>query len=348
MIGWPGLRTKRTLTSFPDDLIPEWGTPDEFGHQPDRTGTSALELIQARPRYHGRAVGGAAGGVRARRSPLHRDPARCRHPDRVRTWSVRWLPGRSRITAAAAAVQCDRGPRPGDGGAGRAPQHQRSRRPGRLGAGQDHPGPPRAGRRTGRGRSTNGGRRPRPERGSTGSGHRDQRWSRPARRPGGCASTTAASPARSGPARSTPGPSWCGTAAGTCCAGRTRPAADARTASTASSWPTCSTSRWSSQADLDDPVASAGGAPRGGLGVLGGRRLRGRLRRGRGARSRRRSAGCEPVDDHRVRLSGTTSNPHWYAQQLTYVPFAFEICSGEEIRRAARELGRQLLASAGG
>ena len=56
----------------------------------------------------------------------------------------------------------------------------------------------------------------------------------------------------------------------------------------------------------------------------------------------------EPVDDHRVRLSGTTSNPHWYAQQLTYIPFAFEICSGEEVRRAARELGRQLLAAGGG
>jgi hypothetical protein len=55
-----------------------------------------------------------------------------------------------------------------------------------------------------------------------------------------------------------------------------------------------------------------------------------------------------PVDDHRVRLSGTTSNPHWYAQQLTYIPFAFEIRSGEEVRRAARELGRQLLAAGGG
>lgn len=56
----------------------------------------------------------------------------------------------------------------------------------------------------------------------------------------------------------------------------------------------------------------------------------------------------EPVGDHRARLTGTTSNPHWYAQQLTYVPFAFEICQGEEVRRAARELGRQLLAAAGG
>ena len=55
----------------------------------------------------------------------------------------------------------------------------------------------------------------------------------------------------------------------------------------------------------------------------------------------------EPVGDQRTRLIGTTSNPHWYAQQLVLVPYPFEIVSGDEVRRAARELGRQLLAAAG-
>ena len=55
----------------------------------------------------------------------------------------------------------------------------------------------------------------------------------------------------------------------------------------------------------------------------------------------------EPIDDHRTRLVGSTGNPHWYAQQLVLVPYAFEIVSGDEVRRAARELGHQLLAAAG-
>ncbi len=55
----------------------------------------------------------------------------------------------------------------------------------------------------------------------------------------------------------------------------------------------------------------------------------------------------EPVDDQRTRLTGTTSNPHWYAQQLVLVPYPFQIISGDEVRQAARELGRQLLAAAG-
>ena len=53
------------------------------------------------------------------------------------------------------------------------------------------------------------------------------------------------------------------------------------------------------------------------------------------------------LDDDRTQLTGTTSNPHWYAQQLVLVPYAFEIVRGDEVRRAARELGHQLLAAAG-
>jgi len=55
----------------------------------------------------------------------------------------------------------------------------------------------------------------------------------------------------------------------------------------------------------------------------------------------------EAMDDGRTRLTGTTSNPHWYAQQLVLVPYAFEIVDGDEVRRAARELGQQLLTAAG-
>ena len=55
----------------------------------------------------------------------------------------------------------------------------------------------------------------------------------------------------------------------------------------------------------------------------------------------------ESVDGGRTRLTGTTSNPHWYAQQLVLVPYAFEIVSGDQVRKAARELGHQLVAAAG-
>ncbi|HEU5485876.1 MAG TPA: WYL domain-containing protein [Microlunatus sp.] len=56
----------------------------------------------------------------------------------------------------------------------------------------------------------------------------------------------------------------------------------------------------------------------------------------------------EAVDDRHTRLTGTTSNPHWFVHQLVYVPYAFEITEGDEVRRAAGELGRHLLAACGG
>lgn len=54
----------------------------------------------------------------------------------------------------------------------------------------------------------------------------------------------------------------------------------------------------------------------------------------------------EPVDADTCRLVGTTSNPWWYAQQLTAVPVAFRIVGGPEILHAAQVLGRRLLAAA--
>jgi predicted DNA-binding transcriptional regulator YafY len=54
-----------------------------------------------------------------------------------------------------------------------------------------------------------------------------------------------------------------------------------------------------------------------------------------------------PVDDSSCRLTGTTSNPWWYAEQLTALPAAFRIVGGPELRDAVRVLGQRLLAAAG-
>jgi predicted DNA-binding transcriptional regulator YafY len=54
----------------------------------------------------------------------------------------------------------------------------------------------------------------------------------------------------------------------------------------------------------------------------------------------------EAVDETTTRLTGTTSSPHWYVRQLVPIPLTFRIVRGEEVRQAARELGRQLLSAA--
>ncbi|MEV0649134.1 WYL domain-containing protein [Phytomonospora sp. NPDC050363] len=55
----------------------------------------------------------------------------------------------------------------------------------------------------------------------------------------------------------------------------------------------------------------------------------------------------EALDDGTCRLTGTTSNPWWYAGRLTALPAPFRILGGPEIRRTARALGRRLLDAAG-
>ncbi|HEX6682690.1 MAG TPA: WYL domain-containing protein [Candidatus Limnocylindrales bacterium] len=55
----------------------------------------------------------------------------------------------------------------------------------------------------------------------------------------------------------------------------------------------------------------------------------------------------EVVDAGTCRLTGTTSNPWWYAEQLAKLPAAFRIVGGPEIRYTAGEVGRRLLAAAG-
>lgn len=55
----------------------------------------------------------------------------------------------------------------------------------------------------------------------------------------------------------------------------------------------------------------------------------------------------EPVDDVTTRLTGSTSNPLWYAQQLVMIPAPYRITQCPELREAARRIGQRLL-SAGG
>ncbi len=53
----------------------------------------------------------------------------------------------------------------------------------------------------------------------------------------------------------------------------------------------------------------------------------------------------ERVDDGTTRLTGSTSNPAWYAEQLARVPAPFRIVRCPELREAARVLGQRLLAA---
>jgi predicted DNA-binding transcriptional regulator YafY len=55
----------------------------------------------------------------------------------------------------------------------------------------------------------------------------------------------------------------------------------------------------------------------------------------------------EPLDDGSCRLTGSTSNPAGYVEQLATIPARFRIERGDEIRDAARRLGRRLLTAAG-
>jgi hypothetical protein len=53
------------------------------------------------------------------------------------------------------------------------------------------------------------------------------------------------------------------------------------------------------------------------------------------------------IDSERCRLSGTTSNPVWYAEQLAMLPAPYRIAGGPELRDAAQEIGRRMLDAAG-
>lgn len=52
------------------------------------------------------------------------------------------------------------------------------------------------------------------------------------------------------------------------------------------------------------------------------------------------------IDDETTRLSGSTGNPGWYAEQLARIPAPYRIVRCPEVRAAARVLGQRLLAAA--
>jgi predicted DNA-binding transcriptional regulator YafY len=52
----------------------------------------------------------------------------------------------------------------------------------------------------------------------------------------------------------------------------------------------------------------------------------------------------ERIDDSTTRLSGSTSSPRWYVEQLASIPAPFRIVGAAEIRAAAAELAQRLLA----
>jgi predicted DNA-binding transcriptional regulator YafY len=53
----------------------------------------------------------------------------------------------------------------------------------------------------------------------------------------------------------------------------------------------------------------------------------------------------EPVGADTTRLTGTTDNPTWYAEQLTVLPGSFRVVAGPELRHAVADLARRLLAA---
>ena len=56
----------------------------------------------------------------------------------------------------------------------------------------------------------------------------------------------------------------------------------------------------------------------------------------------------ESLDAESSRLVGSTSNPVWYAEQLTAIPASYRIVRCPEVQEAARALGQRLLAASGG
>jgi len=54
----------------------------------------------------------------------------------------------------------------------------------------------------------------------------------------------------------------------------------------------------------------------------------------------------EAIDDASCRLSGSTGNPVWYAEQLAVIPAPYRIVRCPELRAAARALGQRLIDAA--
>jgi hypothetical protein len=53
----------------------------------------------------------------------------------------------------------------------------------------------------------------------------------------------------------------------------------------------------------------------------------------------------EPVDDGSCRLTGSTSNPWWYAEQLARIPAPYRIVGCSELQQSARAVAERMLAA---
>jgi predicted DNA-binding transcriptional regulator YafY len=54
----------------------------------------------------------------------------------------------------------------------------------------------------------------------------------------------------------------------------------------------------------------------------------------------------EPIDEESCRLTGSTGNPVWYAEQLAPIPASYRIVRCPELREAVRTLGQRLIDAA--
>jgi predicted DNA-binding transcriptional regulator YafY len=54
----------------------------------------------------------------------------------------------------------------------------------------------------------------------------------------------------------------------------------------------------------------------------------------------------EKIDEETTRLTGSTSNPAWYAEQLAQIPAPYRIAGSAEVRQAVLALGHRLMAAA--
>jgi hypothetical protein len=55
----------------------------------------------------------------------------------------------------------------------------------------------------------------------------------------------------------------------------------------------------------------------------------------------------EPIDAGTSRLTGSTSNLMWYAEQLAVIPAPFRVIGCPGLQEATRALGQRLLAASG-
>lgn len=55
----------------------------------------------------------------------------------------------------------------------------------------------------------------------------------------------------------------------------------------------------------------------------------------------------DPLGPESTRLTGSTSNPFWYAEQLAVIPAPFRVIRGRELQHTTAELGRRMLAASG-